>query len=350
MVPTPDFLTEQLRRRGVLPVGEIVDVQIGRRFPACADELVRLHLTYSRDGGEHAPRTLICKVCGPAWYDLAGLPELHFYRDLAPRMAQVPVPALYGACDLPDSHICMLLLEDLAERYTAAELPIAPAWLEQLIDVLVQLHASWWHDPRLDAAEWWVPQGGVTRMAQALDTVGIGVHEAQGRAALERFLRQHQAPLTADERRLLALLASAWGVAFRARTASGKAITLIHGDLHLLGNVFLAKTPAIVPRLKIIDWGQVKRGLGSHDVMFALHSVDVSDRVARDTRLLRRYHAGLCRAGVTEYGWEQCLWDYRFSLLTNVYQALFQQSLHWFRKTVPVLDVWNCRQLLDDYS
>jgi hypothetical protein len=36
---------------------------------------------------------------------------------------------------------------------------------------------------------------------------------------------------------------------------------------------------------------------------------------------------------VEDYGWERCQWDYRFSLVTNLFQAVLQGSAFWFRKT-----------------
>ena len=142
-------------------------------------------------------------------------------------------------------------------------------------------------------------------------------------------------------------MARSWGDRFCERTAGGKGITLIHGDFHLLGNVFLAKDTSTIPRIKIIDWGQAKRGLGPHDLMYSLLAVDAQDRIARDTRLLRRYHSGLERGGITGYSWEQCLWDYRFSMLTNIFQALFQGSLYWFHRTAKVVRAWDSVQLLE---
>src|SRR5258707_13026144 len=120
MIVSPAFITDELRRHGVLPTGEVTSIQVGQRFVACADDVVRLHVNYTPDVDEHAPRTLICKRFGPQWYHINGLPELRFYRDLAPLMPRVPVPSVYGAIDLPECRACILLLEDLNQRYVSA--------------------------------------------------------------------------------------------------------------------------------------------------------------------------------------------------------------------------------------
>ena len=50
--------------------------------------------------------------------------------------------------------------------------------------------------------------------------------------------------------------------------------------------------------------------------------------------------------GIQGYAWEQCLWDYRFSLLTNIFQSVFQGDLRWFRRTLDVVQAWKATELL----
>jgi len=54
----------------------------------------------------------------------------------------------------------------------------------------------------------------------------------------------------------------------------------------------------------------------------------------RDLALLHRYWEGLRAASVeATAGSAVSQWDYRFSLITNLFQAVFQGSAFWFRKT-----------------
>lgn len=94
------------------------------------------------------------------------------------------------------------------------------------------------------------------------------------------------------------------------------------------------------------DWSELKPGLGPHDLAYCLFSVPSSDRRARDLSLLRRYWEGLRAAGIESYSWDLCQWDYRFSILTNLFQAVFQRSLAWFRKTAAVAAELDCRAAL----
>lgn len=184
-------------------------------------------------------------------------------------------------------------------------------------------------------------------MPQALGGDEIAAQAAVAAAATQRFLHNHAHELVSKEQKLLLALGQEWGARFTRRVAEGQGISLIHGDFHLLGNIFFAKEPTTQPPLKIIDWAQSKRALGVHDLMYLLLSVEAENRVERDLVLLRRYHAGLLAAGVTNYPWQQCLWDYQFSQLTNLFQSLLQDSLRWFRRTFAVIDAWQSERLLE---
>src|SRR5262249_32330826 len=145
--------------------------------------------------------------------------------------------------------------------------------------------------------------------------------------------------ITPAERALLDEVLEGWERRFVARAAGGRAITLIHGDFHLLGNIFFA---AGEPRPRVIDWSQLKPGLGPHDLAYCLSAVPAADRPARDRALLRRYWERLRAAGVEQYGWDLCQWDYRFSILTNLFQSLFQSSLFWFRRSAALIAELDC--------
>lgn len=339
---TPQLLTEALRQTGHLPFGTVASLREMQRFAGFADAIVRLELTFI---GAPQPVRVIAKAFGPTWYSVSGRPELVFYLDLAPFTPSAPVPALLGVYEDEAQSTALLLLEDLDEEYAPATLPAEPRLLEHLVDVLVALHAPWWGSPQLDAPALYVPERGVTRMPQALSAEGLRPQAETARRELDAFTARHAGKLNAGETSFLRALSSAWPGFFEKRVAGGRAITLLHGDLHLLGNVFVSKA-GVAGGVRLIDWAQAKRGLGPHDLMYLLLAADVPDRAERDTRLLRRYHEGLLAAGVSGYTWAQCLWDYRFSVLTNVWQAVFQDSPQWLRKTLAVVQAWESVALL----
>ncbi len=348
MVLSPADLTEQLRQRGFLPTGNVLEVVSGQRFEAFADIVLRLALVYSKDAPFSAPETLICKQLGPAWYEAVGLPELRFYTEFAPLLEYGVVPEFYGTIHHPFAKTCTLLLEDLVRNYERVTLPVTDTTLAVIVDTLARHHAFWWNRPELfaPALQTPAPGGDVTRMPHALNAEGLQANEAKAQEALEDFVRTYADELTPSELHLLQSLRDRWVDSFRKRLSLPTSLTLLHGDFHLLGNIFFAKDIDAETPVKIIDWAQVKPGLGPHDLMYMLLSVETPERVVRDIVLLERYYAGLKTYGVTDYAWEQCVWDYRFSLLTSLFQAVFQQSLRWFRKTAEVVRVWDSQALL----
>ncbi|GGM12687.1 aminoglycoside phosphotransferase family protein [Deinococcus aerophilus] len=315
-------------------------VREGQTFTGHADRIVRLHLGDGVPSG--GPRTLIAKIYGPDWY-AAGLPELGFYRDLLPRTPGLPVPRLLGFVDDTAARQCTLLLEDLGGTHHPVSFPPSAAVLDRMADLLAAVHAAWWDAPALQAPAFQMPDLDVTRMPQVLDAAGLAAHAQAARQAAASFLKRHE--LTASERALLRRVAARWPSVFKTRVDLGQ-LTMIHGDLHLMGNVLQSAGGA---ELRLIDWATVKRGLGPHDLMFMLIPADVpeAERLERDTALIVRYHAGLCAAGLSGYPLEQCLYDHRLSLLTNLLQAVLQGSVRWFRRTAALVELWRSADLLE---
>ena len=321
--------------RSALADPAIASVQVIETFPVSTAEVARLALRFSED---RPPAVVIGKYAtgdGLA----AARRERRFYEQLAPRWAH-PAPRLLGAFESGD-HI-LLLTEDLAASgYALSPHGVSPAQLDAVIDTLVALHARFWQDvqPALFASA----TSSITRATQAwpLDAIALNarlIHDAAARFRASGVLAPAEQTLLDDA-------LAHWEARFVARASGGYALTLIHGDFHLLGNVFFAPH-ATAPR--VIDWSEVKPGLGPHDLAYGLLSAPAVDRPARDLALLHRYHQGLIAAGVVDYGFALCLWDYRFSLITNLFQALFQDSAHWFRKTAAVIDELDARAALRD--
>lgn len=345
MLPTPEQTTRALKQAGLLPLGSVQAIQSIETFEAYADVVARLKITYDKTTIK-APETLVCKVFGTKWYEDSGKAELSFYQDLAPQMPDVPVPNFYGHIENPERNYLAIFIEDLQTQYHLVSLPIKEAKLDLITDTLVSLHARWWEHDYLNKPLFLQPDLAVTRMPQDLPSEGLATNVLYARLKVQQFLETHDQSLVQREKDLLLTLVQYWQPNFQQRIVKGHAITLIHGDVHLLGNVFFANEATTEPKLKLIDWTQAKRGLGVHDLMYALLSVEAPDRVARDKKFIERYYQGLLAAGIRHYSWEQCLWDYRFSLLSNVFQSVFQDSVSWFRKTCEVIDVWQAQAIL----
>ncbi|WP_165555588.1 phosphotransferase family protein [Kribbella pittospori] len=307
-------------------------VEVLDTFAASEAEVVRLRV---RSAGSET--TVIAKHATGAGV-AAARREIRFFEELAPRWDH-PAPRLLGATDAGDE--ILLLSEDLeAAGYRVVGAEVSDAQLHGTIDMLAGLHARFWDDvPEylLSASE-----PSVTSSAQALPAEMIARNAAAVRSETARFIPA-ATELDDAERSVLEEVLEHWELQFLARVADGRAITLIHGDLHFLGNVFFT---ADDPRPKVIDWSELKPGLGPHDLAYCLSVVPTGDRLARDRELLRRYWEALRAAGMDDYSWELCEWDFRFSVISNLFQSVFQRSVRWYRTSLAAIDALDARATL----
>ena len=319
----------------------VASVEVVETFVASATEVARLSVRFS-DG--RAARSVIGKSATGAGI-AAARRELEFFAHVAP-LWDSRAPALLGASEdgAGDDARMLLLTEDLgATGYALVGSGISEAQLDGAIDALVALHARFWDAiPRayLDPAR---AMPSVTQSAQAWPPEIIARHAAAARAAAARFLATQGAAITPGERALLDDILEVWEPQLTARVAGGHAITLIHADFHFFGNVLFAGDD---PRPRVIDWSELKPGLGPHDLAYCLIGTLSDDRPARDLALVRCYWERLGAAGVVGYHWELCRWDHRFSLITNLFQSLLQGSAMWFTRTIAMIEALDCRAVL----
>ncbi|WP_371402788.1 aminoglycoside phosphotransferase family protein [Kribbella sp. NBC_00662] len=299
------------------------DVRLLDSFAASAAEVARVAVRTSC-GSE---TTVIAKhATGDGL--AAARREIRFYEQLAPRWDH-PAPRLLGATD--DGDAILLLTEDLnALGYHVVGAEVSEAQLHGAIDVLAALHREFWND--VPAVEL---EPSVTSTAQAWPPEVISRSAAAVRAEAKRFF--DAAPELGDaERSILAEIVDGWESQFRLRVGDGRALTLIHGDFHFLGNVFFTGTD---PRPKVIDWSELKPGLGPHDLAYSLAVLPSADRLG----LLRRYWESLA---VDDYSWDLCEWDFRFSVISNLFQSIFQHSVRWYRVSLTAIESADARSTL----
>jgi thiamine kinase-like enzyme len=98
------------------------------------------------------------------------------------------------------------------------------------------------------------------------------------------------------------------------RRLSKPPLTILHGD-YRLDNCFFPEDEGLPPFV-VIDWEFCARGRGPYDVAaFISEAFPAEQRRAEEMGLLRTYHATLEANGVTGYSFEECVEDYRFSML-----------------------------------
>lgn len=313
-IPTPDsvtasFLTECLRAAGHEGV-EVVRFAAEPIGTGQIGHCLRYHLTL-RGGDGSAPARLVGKfpatdrksrVSGVLMRNY--LKEVSFYRVLQARV-HIRTPRCYFAAIEGPGPSFMLLLEDLAparqgDQLQGCSVEVADAAVQEL----VSLHAPSWCDAELMQHAWLDPATPeMIRFGRALYA-----HNVRG------VLRRYGDRLELDEATVIERVGQSTAAPFELL---GDVFSLVHVD-YRLDNVLIDERTS-PPRVCTVDWQSVMLGNPLSDVAYFLGAgllPDVRREAERD--IVRRYHAGLCKAGVRDYSWERCWHDYRRGTFTGL--------------------------------
>jgi len=228
--------------------------------------------------------------------------EVRFYQRLADRTS-LPTPHCYYADVEPETGLHVLLLEDLAPaRSGSAVAGCSHERAELAVCEIAHFHAAWWEKPELDEMDWLID-------IEPDPTALCAAHDGWW----PDFLEQTDHILPGPVREIGERLGP-----HRARIATHLTRTpprtLVHWDYKLDNLVF--GTPEDDVPFAVIDWQLMRRGRGVWDVAyFLMGSLDPEDRQTLEMDLLETYHRILIDDGVRGYPFEQCLYDYRLSLL-----------------------------------
>jgi thiamine kinase-like enzyme len=100
---------------------------------------------------------------------------------------------------------------------------------------------------------------------------------------------------------------------------------LIHGDAHSWN--FLFPKDVKNGRAFMIDLATLRVRPPTNDLAYLMALKWKPDSRARlEMDLLRHYHAALLERGVKDYSWEDCLLNYRYSILTHLFTPVGQAS------------------------
>jgi aminoglycoside/choline kinase family phosphotransferase len=311
---TPEWLTQALRSSGTTSDANVTSCHVelfgeGKGF---SGQLARIRIGYDiAEAG--APASIVAKFQFPhpdpeiraaVFQFRLHEREFRFYRDIAQAIA-LRTPRVYYSELRPETGECLLLLEDLAPAQTLNMLEGCAA--EDAALVLRQLatfHAAWWEHPRLDVMDW-LPslddqaENDQRQYAQAWEKFHKNVGDILPHAlvSLGARLKHH--------------------IASVKRYLGQPPRTLLHGDFHLHNLLFGSNHGGRT--LIVIDWQACSRGRATRDIVhFLVTGLVPARRRAREMDLLRLYHTILTEHGVREYSFEQCLHDYRFTMLDEM--------------------------------
>jgi hypothetical protein len=167
----PSYLTEALRRSGVLGDGCISAVAVKNSRKTILSQIIRLDLSYT-GAAAAAPGSIILKTGLPERADArwnSGRHEVAFYTHIASAMPALLVPRCFDAVWDAGTNAWHLLLEDLTDSHLILQNWPLPPTLEQsrrIIAARAHFHAAWWDDPRLGSTigTWLDPDGHGRRL------------------------------------------------------------------------------------------------------------------------------------------------------------------------------------------
>jgi hypothetical protein len=294
------WLTEALREAGVLSTGRVRKARGRIVGTGRMGDNLRYELAYE-DAPVDAPGSVIAKLPAADPTSRAGSAatgsywrEVHFYRELAPRIA-MRTPRAYVALVHENRTDYVILMEDLAPAEPGDQIQgCGPERAELAVREAAKLHASLYESPSLASFEW-ITQ--VTREGSELgrsllvqmwpgfvDRLGDGLSR-EALALGEQFARSF----------------TDWSLAYRGPR------TLVHADYRLENMLFGDGTDA--PPIAVVDWQTCMHTGGLTDVAYFLGGgLSVQDRRLHERELVESYRRELAGRGVglsAEDCWDQ---------------------------------------------
>lgn len=306
---TPSWLTGALRSSGDLSGASVTGfsaeaIAEGKGFMS---HLFRLRLDYDSDVPD-LPSTVIVKLptTDPLLrtvFDGLGQNrrEVRFYEEALIGGHLKTPRCCYGVID-PATGNSVLLLEDMSDaRQGDSVAGCSMAETQHCIGQLARFQASWWDSPSLDRLDWMPSRDQEARAYQEIYTGAWESFVEKAGDGMPRRLRLLGDRLGREVPKIKA------GLAKPPRT-------IAHGDYRLDNFFFLTDGESQPP--VVFDWEFCVRGRGVYDVAtFISDTLPPQQRRDEELGLLHVYHATLVDNGVSGYPFEECLSDYRLSML-----------------------------------
>lgn len=324
-VLTVEWLTEALRKTDTINQARVISFQAkpvdeGKGW---VGQLVRLSLEYDASQ-ENAPRTMIAKFSSANSNIRLNLSygyqtEVGFYEHIAPLVELRTARCYYGEVD-SESGEHVLLLEDLAPAQSGRR--AAGCSLEQAerpIREIAKFHSSLWESPHIKVMNW-LPDFDLPQFQERQDR-----YQQLWKPFLNKVGHQLPASILKMGERYRKHYVSVANCLFQTPPR-----TFIHYD-YQLNNILYPRSENGSP-FAVIDWQLARCGRGVLDVAYFLgQNLLPEDRRAGEMDLLRTYHDDLLVNGVQGYTFEQCLHDYRLSMLYWLSGFVLTVGGSWFR-------------------
>ncbi|WP_269537964.1 phosphotransferase [Cerasicoccus fimbriatus] len=300
---SPAWVTEILRSGGAIQQASITQIEsriLGQDI-GFLSVVARLGLTY--DAKEpNAPEAVVIKIetqhekLREIGQEVQAFQrEIRFYKDVAPAV-DVRLPKIYFACDEPPN--MAIVMEDLS--YCRAGDQVQGMDLDLVLAtaaIIGRLQAKYWNNDALASLDW-MPE-----------TNDIEFNFDANWDSCE----QHFGHLIPEEGKALGRRMKAH-IPWLFNEIAHRPKTIVHNDLredNLLFDESGAETEVI-----ILDWQLATRSMGVFDVARLMAASALPEkRRGHEIEILRAWYAALVAEGVTDYYWQEALYDLRLALL-----------------------------------
>jgi hypothetical protein len=299
---TLEWFRRLLDSSGLLSEADLSSVELQPVSGGLMARMVRATLGYV--GPTSSPNSLLVKFptddagsLGVAhamgMYEL----ETRFYRDIAPLVPDMGLPACYLAALSDDAKKFTLVLEDLSGDLRAGDV-LSPSTVDECSQTLAELakfQAPLWNSSAVSALDW---------IADPARTIGVFDALPTG---LQPFLTRFGDQLDPTHVKLFERVVPRAGEWVR----SWKAPTVVqHGDFRS-DNIMFSTSPAN-RRVAVIDFQTVRLGPPGVDPAYYLGSaLSTEDRRGAERDLITDYHEQLLSGGVTGFDFDACWDNYR---------------------------------------
>ena len=317
---TPTWLTQLLREKGCLTMGEVVKVTQKERYDMFSTSIV-LEAAYSSDASEATPERFFLKMSQPETQPLNNR-EVMFYTQVAIMMPESPAVRCYDAAYDAEAGSYHLLLEDVSQTHFSVTHPLPPPRFqaEQMVDLLARFHAFWWDHPRLGE-----DAGALVTDCFIKNYIKLVENK------FEQFVDFMGDRLSSKRKKMYEQAFARHPTLLIERIVNQKHITFVHGDAHTWN--FLLPKADNDGRIYLIDWHtfdfEPQCWLGAGDLAYMIcHYWYPERRQELEKELLGRYYRRLLEYGVADYSWNALWYDYKLSAILSLYIPVLRSNPH----------------------
>jgi len=301
---TPEWITHALEEGGYLKHSSIksIEKEILGEGKGLLSSVVRVGIKYGLQE-ENAPNSVVVKI-EPEEGEFVDFNtelrafqrEIRFYREVA---SNVPIrlPKFYYAVDKPPAY--SLVLEDLS-HYSPGD-QLVGMHKEQVLTVVEQiagLQSAYWNNEALEELGW-MPQIN-----------GISSDFAENWPS---FVENYGFCL--DDRGIKLGEKLSGFIDWKNSVIEKRPQTIVHADLREDNIMF--GPPGSEDATIILDWQLTIRSLGAADVARLMGGSEIPrERKGHQFEILKRWYDTLLKGGVTDYSWDDAVYDFRLGTLS----------------------------------